>query len=179
MNRQGSFAIIGSVIFFCMLLLFALLLWTNTKNAQEPIDTQTEENSLEYQTNLLLIGILRSPFPVDVNGDGVLDKTTLADAIAIGKGSFSSVIVSRMPKDIVFEMRIVYANGTESTIRSDDFSNRLPSTLEWFRASLPSAEILLPSSEGNVRVVLQGADEQMLRNILENGDYRHFEGALG
>lgn len=179
MNRRASFAIIGAVMFFCLLLLFALLLWARTKDDQATIATHTQENSLEYQMNLLLIGILRSPLPVDVNDDKIVDKTTVADAISVGKGEITSVIQSNMPESIVFELRIVYVNGTEITIRHTDFTNRWPGSLEEFRSTLPSAEMLLPSADGNIRVVLQGADEESLRDLYENGFRDRFEGAVG
>lgn len=169
--RRGSIMMIVATIAFGFLLLFAAILWVGEREAYEPTRPEIGIDAWTYRTHTALTGLLRTPIIMDVNGDTTLDHVTLSEAIILAPktgADLTGQVRSRMPDTALFELIIVYPDGTEKVIQSADAERLWPGALAQIRTDLPRAEILLPGKGGTINVGLQMADGNVLQRLQDS-----------
>ncbi len=137
MRRRGTAIVtIMLILLFALLVVIGLILMTVQRTTTKG---DTESNLRTYadaQAAVALSGLLRQPYPADIDGDKAPDAgSTLADAIALNDIStdetLKTALMERMPKDAFWSMDIVWPDRTMDVHAVDP--DAFPGLLSGFR----------------------------------------------
>lgn len=155
MNRRGDWIQIFLILFFAFLLLITFVLLFIEKDHLSPEREELPLDLAEHKMHAVMITTLRQPIEgVDINEDGSPDAVSVADALVVG-ADISDELRKRL-YPVPFRMEVTYPDRTVEYRNLEDniFHN------------LPETSVLLP---GNVQVVFQFADKEVLRAWMREG----------
>lgn len=141
MRRRGTAIVtILLILLFALLVVIGLILMTVQRTTTQG---DTESNLRTYadaQAAVALSGLLRQPYPADLDGDKTPDAgSTLADAIALNDASadesLKAAMLERMPKDAFWAMDIAWPDRTISitAVDPEKFPKQLPQHMAPFK----------------------------------------------
>ncbi len=149
-DRRGTAIVtIFLILFFALIVIVGLLLLTAENSASSREDAGALLTYTDAQAHVALSGLLRQPFPVDLDGDNTIDKAaTFADALALADPALDATVETelraRLPKDTFWSVTI-YGAGTSRRIDAVA-EEKFPGGFSKFQENAGRASVKLSNS---------------------------------